>query len=211
MNAMSTQESAALTNALFSSTEERAIALLGQSLPLETVASAVGLSVSRISQISTDPKCAARISQLRYEALQKHNRRDEGYDSIEDDLMDKLRGSVPLLIRPMEILKAIQVINSAKRRGTTGDQLAPQQISPVVQLTIPTQVIQSFTTNIHNQVISAGSQELITIPSGNMQKLLESKAKNDSTPKLPSPSNPNTSSNSGTNSSGKETDSGSGA
>ncbi len=170
---MTSQESTSVSNAIFSSTEERVISLLGQSLPLETVANAIGITVSRVSQISSDPKCAERISKLRYETLLQHNKRDDSYDAIEDTLLEKLRGSIPLLIRPMEIVKTIQVINMAKRRGSASEISAPQQMSPVVQLTMPTQVVQSFTTNIHNQVISAGSQELITIPSGNMQNLLK--------------------------------------
>lgn len=176
MNATTLPQSVALSNAIFSSTEERVIALLGQSLPLETVASAAGLTVSRVSQISTDPKCAEKIAKLRYDSLQKHNIRDSGYDEIEDRLIERLRDNIPMMVRPMEILKGIQVINAAKRRGSQADVVAPQQTSPVVQLTIPQQVIQSFTTNIHNQVISAGAQELITIPSGNMQKLLNSRS-----------------------------------
>jgi rRNA pseudouridine-1189 N-methylase Emg1 (Nep1/Mra1 family) len=78
------------------------------------------------------------------------------------------------MIRPLEILKAIQIINSAKRRGSsTPDSILAQK--EVVSLVMPTQIIQQFTTNINNQVIQAGTQELITVQSGSMKDLLEAR------------------------------------
>lgn len=153
-------------------TESRALSLLGQGLGPEVVAAAVGVSTSRISQLLSTPEFSAKVAELRYESLAKHNTRDAAYDALEDTLIEKLKDLLPYMMRPMEVLKSIQVINAAKRRGAS----APEHITAqqtVVQLVMPTQILQSFTTNINNQVIKAGAQELVTIQSGSMNKMLD--------------------------------------
>lgn len=162
------------------STESRALALLGQGLGPEIVASAIGVSVSRISQLLSDPQFLSRVSELRFANLAKHNTRDAAYDSMEDALIDKLKDCLPFMMRPMEILKAISVINQAKRRGSSAPEAITSQ-QTVVQLVMPTQILQNFTTNIQNQVVKAGTQELVTVQSASMDKLLKG-AKNVGSP-----------------------------
>jgi len=165
------------------STEERALALLGQGLGPEVVAAAVGVSVSRISQLLSTSEFASQVAEARYENLAKHNTRDVAYDSLEDVLLEKLKDLLPYMMRPMEVLKAIQVINAASRRGAS----APESIlskQTVVQLIMPSTIMQSFTTNINNQVIKAGNQELVTVQSSNMENLLKG-SKNVGTALLP--------------------------
>jgi hypothetical protein len=148
-------------------TEERALKLLGSGCGPEVVATAVGVSVSRISQLLSEPEFAAAVSELRFQNLQKHNEMDSKYDTMEQKLLDQLQDVLPLMMRPMEILKAIQVINAAKRRG----QSAPESIThqnTVVNLVMPTQIVQRFATNINNQVINAGNQTLETMQSSQM-------------------------------------------
>jgi hypothetical protein len=162
-----------------SSTDTRALALLGQGLGPEVVAAAVGVSTSRISQLLSDPEFSSKVAEARYENLAKHNSRDNAYDKMEDDLLEKLKDLMPFMMRPMEVLKAIQVINAAKRRGSSAPESITSQ-QTVVQLLMPTQILQSFTTNINNQVVKAGSQDLVTIQSANMTKMLDSmKGTND--------------------------------
>lgn len=159
------------------STEDRALTLLGQGIPPEVVASAVGVSPSRISQLVSDPEFSARVAELRFTALSKHNERDNKYDKMEDDLLTKLEDCLPYMVRPMEVLKAISIINAAKRRGSS----APEHIlgkQEVISLVMPVQIIQNFSLNQSNQVVKAGNQELITVQSGNMKKLLEGRKQN---------------------------------
>lgn len=157
-------------------TEDRALALLGQGLGPEAVAAAVGVTVSRISQLLSQTEFAARVTELRYENLAKHNTRDNAYDSLEDTLVEKLKENLPFMMRPMEILKAISVVNAAKRRGSSAPESITSQ-QTVVQLVMPTQILQSFTTNINNQVIKAGSQDLVTVQSASMNSLLDTMKK----------------------------------
>lgn len=158
-----------------SSTEEKALQLLGSGIPGEQVAAALGVTPARISQMLAEEHFSSRVAALRYDNLQKHNRRDGQYDSLEDKLLLKLDKQMGLLIRPESILKAIQIVNGAKRRG----QSTPQQVTNnqnIVNLVLPSVVVQKFTTNIQNQVIKTGEQELLTMPSGNLLKQVEEAA-----------------------------------
>lgn len=163
-----------ISNAKWNATEEKAIKLLGSGCTPVQAATAIGVTESRISQLLSMEEFAQAVATLRYEALQKHNETDAAYDQIEDALIEKLADVLPLMMRPMEILKAIQVINGAKRRG----QSAPEQIvhqNTVVNLVMPTQIIQKFQMNSNNQITNVGSQTLETIQSGTL--LSQAKAK----------------------------------
>lgn len=156
------------------SIEEKALRLLGSGVQAEAVASALGVTASRISQLLAEDNFSKKVANLRYESLQKHNRRDTKYDSLEDRLIDKLEKSLPLLVKPESILKAITVVNGAKRRG----QSAPAQVNNqqnIVNLVLPASIAAKFTvaTNIDNQVTRAGDQELLTMASGNLLKQVE--------------------------------------
>ena len=154
-------------------TEDRALSLLGSGLGPETVATALGISISRISQLLSSDEFAAKVAELRFKNLSAHNERDSKYDSIEDELIEKMQNLLPLMMRPMEVLRAIQVINTAKRRG----QAAPEQITnqqTVVNLVLPSVLVNKFTTNIHNQIVSAGAQDLVTMQAGTLLNTLKS-------------------------------------
>jgi hypothetical protein len=160
-----------ISNLVLSNTEQRALNLLGQGIEPSIVASAVGVSESRISQLISDPHFAARVAELRYVELEKHSARDASYDSIEDTLIEKLRNCIPYMLKPMEILASIRVINQAKRRSA-GIPAQVQAKSEVINLIMPVQIIQQYRVNGNNQVIQAGQQELITIQSAGMKNLL---------------------------------------
>lgn len=160
--------------------EERALVLLGQGVIPEQVAAASGLSASRISQLLSQEHFAARVAELRFEALAKHNDRDAAYDALEDELIERMKDCLPLMVRPHEILKAIQVINQAKRRGSSAPNSITEQ-STVIQLILPTQVLTQFSLNQANQVVSvagATNQDLLTIQSGSLLNMTKKKLEN---------------------------------
>lgn len=163
------------THGITSSTEDRALALLGAGHEPEVVANALGVSVSRISQLLSQEDFATAVTQLRFDSLAKHNTRDLSYDEIEDQLILKLRDCIPLMFRPMEILKAIATINAAKRRGTSAPAAITQQ-QTVIQLIMPTTIVQAFTKNTANQVVEVDGQTLVTIQAGTLLK--QSKERN---------------------------------
>lgn len=153
-------------------TESRALILLGQGVPPTAVANAIGVDISRISQLLSDPEFATAVVEKKFESLSKNNERDGHIDGLEDRLLKKMEDCLPFMTRPMEILKSFQILNAAKRRGQTAPESLTQK-QTIIQLNIPQIILDRFQTNIHNQVIQVGEQSLLTIPSGQMLKQLE--------------------------------------
>lgn len=155
-----------------SSLEEKALALLGSGISADSVASALGVTPGRISQLMAETAFAEEVSKLRYEALQSHNVRDNRYDRLEDKLLIILETSLPLMVKPSDIVNAMARVNAAKRRG----QSAPAQVvnqQNIINLTLPTVIVDKFTIDMNNQVVKAGEQELLTMASGNLLKQVE--------------------------------------
>lgn len=178
-----------MTQSASTSIEDRALSLLGTGVPVESVGSALGVTAARISQLLADETFAEQVIALRYENLQKYNKRDNTYDTLEDKLLEKMEKALPLMFKPEQILRAIATINGAKRRG----QSAPEQVTDqqtIVTLVLPAQITQKFTTNINNQVVNAGGQSLQTMQSGNLLAMAETTeterqdAHRDNTPKI---------------------------
>ena len=158
--------------------ESRALSLLGSGASAEQVASALGVTPSYISQLLSNEEFKLKVAELRYSSLAKHNQRDEKLDALEDKVLEKLESTLALCFKPMELVKAFQVINGAKRRG----QSAPSQIvntQNLVTINIPTQIINKFTSNINNQVVQVGEQTLETIQSGSLLKQVKQENQNE--------------------------------
>ena len=161
-------------------TETRALTLLGQGVPPSIVASALGVDPSRISQLLANPEFAAQVVEKKFESLTRQTSRDLEIDSLEDAVVKLLKDALPMMSRPMEIIRAFSIINAAKRRGITTTE-APTAVQTIVALNIPAVLIQQFTKNIHNQVIQVGEKSLLTIQSGTLLKKVEALNDEEST------------------------------
>jgi len=147
----------------YEGTQGRILEMLGNGLSPGVCASALGVSESYISQLLSEESFAQQVTGRRFESLQAATARDKQYDFIEDALVEKMKDLLPMMYKPMEVLRAITVINAAKRRGAS----APENTvinQTIVQLSLPISITSKFVTNAHNQVVEAGEQELITIP-----------------------------------------------
>jgi hypothetical protein len=76
------------------------------------------------------------------------------------------------MMKPESILKALSVVNGAKRRGLDSPEAAGG-VTNIVNLMLPTVIAEKFTVNIDNQVTKAGTQDLHTMSSGNLLKHVE--------------------------------------
>lgn len=176
-----------MSNAV-SSVESRSLELLGSGASPEQVAAALGVDASRISQLVSDPTFAAQVAELRFQSLHKHNVRDNKYDALEDHLLDKLDTLKDMMFKPQEILKALQVLNAAKRRGASAPEMINTQHTVVV-LNMPVKLVNKFSVNVNNQVIQAGSQELVTMQSSTLLDQLKQRGiTNDPTKRITSTS-----------------------
>lgn len=148
-------------------TEERALSLLGSGLAPKVVSAALGVSESAISQLLSREGFAEEVAVLRFTNLSRHNERDSKYDRLEDAVLDKLEDCLPLVHRPLELARILTTLNTAKRRGSSAPEALLEQ-SEVVKLVMPVAIHQHFTTNIQNQVVQAGEQVLTTMQSSSL-------------------------------------------
>lgn len=161
-----------ISNLRLTGNESRALELLGSGISPVQTAAALGISESRISQLLGEEAFATAVAQKRFTLLQANNARDSKYDAIEDALLDKLQNVLEYMVRPMEIIRALTLINSAKRRGSSAPEVMHNQTN-IVNLILPNQTIQKFTTNIHNQVIKTEDRDLVTIQSSALHSKLK--------------------------------------
>ena len=156
------------------SLEERALKLLASGVDQSSTALALGVTASRISQLLSEDNFAERLAAQRFQSLAKHNARDEEYDALEDQLLKQLKSSVPMIMQPEKIARVLQVVNNAKRRGASApDNILQKQT--VIRLTLPVQIVNKFSTNASQQILTVNDEPMITVQSGQMTKLLESR------------------------------------
>lgn len=150
--------------------ETRALALLSSGVSPEQCASACGVTPGRISQLISSEVFATKLADRRFEALRKHNARDDELDALEDAIIFQFKQSITFVLDPAKLARMLQIVNAAKRRGASApDQIISKQT--VLKLNIPITLINRFTLNGANQVISAGEQDLVTIQSSQMKRL----------------------------------------
>lgn len=118
-----------------------------------------------ISQIAAKEEFQQLLAAERLKSLNTQVAIDAKYNEIESKLLDKLQGSVDMMFRPIEVIKALSVVNGAKRRGTEALTPSTQSSAPSVVINLPVQLVKSFTTDVQNQVVRVGDQDLVTIQS----------------------------------------------
>lgn len=168
------------TSTANTSTEDRALELLAAGIEQVHVAAALGVTEGRISQIISNPMFAERLVELKFDQLKKHNETDNEYDSLEKAILQTLKRTIGMVMDPMKLAAILTRINNAKRRGSSApDSLVRQRAT--VRLNISSQVIGRFAVNGANQVVQASigdqTQDLVTIQSGGVQRLLNEHAK----------------------------------
>jgi hypothetical protein len=161
---------------------QKAIKLLGQGIPAINVASALGCDPSYISQLMSQEDFAAAVQDLRLKALSDATERDSRLNGIEDKLISRIDDDIsnnPLAFRSaMDRVRALSMVNAMKRRGAAGDMHAGSGHTTIINLTLPTHLIDKYANrrvemDINNQVVSVGTQNLITMQAGTLNNLLE--------------------------------------
>ena len=160
----------------------KGLELLGTGISPVVVATTLGITESAVSQWLSDQEFASQVTGRRFANMQKHTARDAKWDELEDQLLAKMQDIIPFMMKPFEIIRALQMVNAAKRRGPS----APENThiaNTVVNLSIPVQIVQRFTKNADNQVIEMAeevqavtpakpkAQALITIDSSSLLSL----------------------------------------
>ena len=165
------------TSTASKATRDRALQLLGQGLGTSVVASALGVTDARVSQLLAEQGFADEVQKLRFDSLQKSTSLDSSYTDLEETLLQKLENVIPLINKPRDLLQAINVVNGAKRRGQDSPDSASMS-AKVVQLSLPPSLQQKFITNVFNQVVEVkdgqgNANSLVTVDSQSLTRVLE--------------------------------------
>lgn len=142
---------------------------------------ALGITPGAVTQLMDTPEVSTELQKIREEQLKKSATIDAKYDDLEIKLLNQLDRVTPLLMRPLEIAKVLGTVNAAKRRGVA--HTTESKPATILQLNIPVALQAKFVVNATNQVVEAGAQTLVTMPSANIAKLAEAKH----VPSLPPP------------------------
>ena len=154
--------------------KEKVKELLGMNLKPVVVASAVGVSESYISQLLSDAEFSKEVQELKLRNLSETIERDKRWDGLEDGLLQRLEDILPMgFTRPMELLRALQVVNAAKRRSTPQEAATATSMT-IVPLLIPAVVASKFVANAQGQVVEVEGRTIATMPASVVaEKLLE--------------------------------------
>lgn len=148
--------------------KDRIASLLGSGLAPQLVATATGCSPSYISQLLQDETFVADVATLRVKDIETLQKRDGKWDGLEDNLLLQLEKLVPHMFKPRDVLSALQVVNSAKRRAaelTKGSNINQQiNIHNTVVLELPQKTIASYELSKTNEVISVEGKTLAPMP-----------------------------------------------
>ena len=171
--------------------KDRIQKLLGSGLSPALVSSVVGCDPSFISQLLSEPDFALSVAEMRVRDIEVLRARDTKYDSLEDAFLERLENLLPMMLKPRDVLSALQVINAAKRRAS--EFITPQTpttVNNIVLLQLPTKTVSSFELNTKNEIISIDSNALVAMPTSLLMKEVsalpllpsEEKGKNVNTP-----------------------------
>jgi len=173
----------AATSGVTTANEDRALSLLGNGTLAAQTASALGVSESYISQLLSREDFSQKVISLKCEALEKHNIRDNAYDSLEDKVLTQIEANLGMIFDPMKLVRILQVANAAKRRGAGADSNISQTTTSI-SLSLPTVVVERFSANVHNQVIEAGNQQLVTMQVGTLIDQLRNRSKQNESARI---------------------------
>lgn len=146
--------------------KDRILSLLGSGLQPALVASAVGCNPSYISQLLEDQSFAFDVASRRCKDIETLTERDKKWNGLEDELLSKLQDLIPYMLRPREVLHALQVVNNAKRRSQEfiNPSTAQHVTNNIVVLNLPPKTINKFELSPSGEVISIEGKSLIPLP-----------------------------------------------
>jgi len=159
--------------------------LLGGGLSAGIVAEAVGVTPSYISQLLENPQFKEEVEVIRAKDLVNNKRIDEKYDEIEDKLLDQLEKVIPLIHKPSEIVRTIQVINGAKRKSVTVGDGEALMAGTIVNLNLPKIIYKKYTINMAGGMVQVDDRPLTPMPSSALLQSLESRKKKKKRSELP--------------------------
>lgn len=164
------------------STRAQALELLSKGLSTGETARALSCSPSLISQFLAEPEFKSQVTEGLALRSVARTVRDDKIDKLEDMALDRLAQVIGFgFSRPMEILKAVQVINGLHRRGVNSEGAVSEDTGRVV-LELPKfagSVEVALRYNTNNEVVEVNGREMRTMPSAVLGGLIQAPSSPD--------------------------------
>lgn len=156
-----------------SAIRERALNYLTAGASQEQTAKALGVEPSTISYLmSSDVAFADAVATADLGRRQKHNKHDDLASELECDILERLKVASAGIYKPMELAKIYQIVNSGKRRGTSAPAGVNHANQQVINISLPTTILNRIKMTSQSQIVQAGSQQLVTLQSKSVEGLL---------------------------------------
>lgn len=152
--------------------------LLGAGLSVPVVSSALGVSPNYISELMSDPQFAEAVALIKISSLTEATDRDKKINKLEDEFIDKLNDVKDLMYKPQEVLRALAMINKMDRRGVPADVSLAGSKDTIIQLDIPSVLIQQHITNnivlnTQGEVVEVAGQTMVSMPAHQLLRNLQ--------------------------------------
>ncbi len=145
--------------------KEKILALASAGLSNEAIAAQCGISPSYVSQVLAEDSIKTKVLEAQLSLLDERTKRDSKYDAIEDLLLEKAKSVVSSLYKPQDVLRALQAINKAERRGATSQQLAEianKKETSIVALELPERILTKVVKSSTKEILAVNGRSLIT-------------------------------------------------
>lgn len=147
------------------SSKDKILALASAGVSNELIARQTGVSASYVSQVLAEDSIRTKVLEAQLNLLDERTQRDAKYDAIEDLLLDKAKTVVSSLYKPQDVLRALQAINKAERRGATSQQLAElanKKESSIVALELPDRIKTRIVKSSKQEIMAVNGRALVT-------------------------------------------------
>lgn len=172
--------------------QEKVAGFLAQGLKPAQVASIVGLSPGRISQIVREPEFAPLLAaaQQRYEVSSDDQaaaaRINNKYLALEDRLIDQL-DSQAACMEPKDLIKALDVVAARQDRLKIRMAPAPAAASTqvLVNISMPAHALPDYKVNSLNEIVSIDEKPMAPLAASSVRQLFKDMAPAQEPPRIP--------------------------
>jgi hypothetical protein len=153
--------------------KERLLKYLVAGATQAQAASALGLSESYVSDLHSEDGFKAELAARKLANLEQHITVDNTIRSVESAAITKLKTLLPMVMDPMKVLAIFKVANSA-RSSQQVNQNPTVAATTIVNLQLPTAILQTYKSDSMGKIISIGETPMVTLQSANVERLAES-------------------------------------
>jgi hypothetical protein len=151
-------------------TRERLITYLVAGATQAQAAAALGISESYVSDMHAEDSFKEELASRKMAALESSISTENQIKKVESLAITKLEKLMPTIMDPMKALAIFKVTNAARISQTVVSNPAVAATA-IVNLHLPTVLLQNYKADSSNRIISINDTPMITLQSANVERL----------------------------------------